>query len=159
MKQFISLCLISVLLLAGCATSYQESGLTGGFEETQLAPDVVRVTFNGNGYTGKQRTQDFALLRAAELSLMAGYPFFVLLSESTETKAYNYTSPGTSYSTGYVNSSGYYSGSTTHYPGANMKFYKPETGILVKFLKEKPANVMAYDAEFLTKSIKQKYKL
>lgn len=60
----------SLLLLEGCATSHQEKGFTGGYSETQLAPDVFRVNFAGNGYTSSERAQDFALLRAAELSLV-----------------------------------------------------------------------------------------
>lgn len=56
-------------LLASCATSYQSKGLTGYFSETKLAPDTVQIRFNGNGYTRRERTNDFAMLRAAEVCL------------------------------------------------------------------------------------------
>ena len=55
--------------LLGCATAYQPQGLSGGFTETQLAPDVWRVSFSGNGYTKGERAEDFAMLRSAELTL------------------------------------------------------------------------------------------
>ena len=54
-----------MLGLTGCATEYHRSGLTGGFSETRLAPDLYRVYFAGNGFSTDERTQDFALLRAA----------------------------------------------------------------------------------------------
>ncbi len=54
----------SLWFLSGCATSYQQRGFAGGYSETQLAPDVFRVNFEGNGYTSSERAQDFALLRA-----------------------------------------------------------------------------------------------
>ena len=57
------------LVLSGCATAYQSNSLTGGYTDTQLAPDVFRVSFSGNAFTSNDRVQDFALLRAAELTL------------------------------------------------------------------------------------------
>ena len=50
--------------MQSCATTYQSEGLTGGFSETQLDENIFRVTFYGNGYTGKERVTDFALLRS-----------------------------------------------------------------------------------------------
>jgi hypothetical protein len=42
---------VCIASLVGCATGYQAQGFTGGFDETQLSPNVYRVTFKGNGYT------------------------------------------------------------------------------------------------------------
>lgn len=150
------------LLIFGCATSYQSNGFTGGYSETKLAPDVVRVVFRGNGYTGKERAQDLTLLRAAELSLAAGYPYFSVISENSETKTYSFTTAGTSYNTGtgsVVGNQVYYSGQTTHIPGQTVTFYKPETGILTKMLKDKPSDGLVFEASFLVKELKLKYKL
>lgn len=162
MKTILTLTAVGVLLLAGCATSYQSTGFTGGYSETKLAPDVVRVVFRGNAYTKKERAQDLALLRAAELSLAAGYPYFMVLSENSETKAHSFTTAGSSHTTGsahFVGNQAYYSGQTTYQPGQTMTFFKPETGILVRFLKEKQPDVFVFDAAFLLRELKEKYKV
>jgi hypothetical protein len=162
MKIAPTLLLASALFIGGCATAYQPNGYTGGFSETKLAPDVVRVVFTGNGYTSKQRAQDLALLRAAELSLAAGSPYFAVLSESTDVRHNSVTTSGTSYTTGsayVVGNQAYYSGQTIHSPGQTMNFYHPESGILIKFLKEKPTNALVFDATFLVGSLKEKYKI
>lgn len=65
------------LWLAGCATPYERTGAMGGFEEVPLASNAYRVTFNGNGYTLPQRSSDFTLLRAAELSMSKGCGYFL----------------------------------------------------------------------------------
>ena len=46
--------ILSLALLAGCATPYQRMGALGGYQEEQLAPDIYRVAFFGNGYTSPQ---------------------------------------------------------------------------------------------------------
>jgi len=109
----------SLWLLSGCATTYQQKGFTGGYSETQLAPDVFRVNFAGNAHTSSERAQDFALLRAAELSLERGFRYFALLDESSSSKLSTFTTPGSAYTTGSVYGSGTsatYSGHTTYTP-------------------------------------------
>lgn len=125
--------LFAVLLFAGCATSYESSNiLSGGYSETQLAPDVVRVVFHGNSITSKERVQDLALMRAADLSLKAGFPYFAVLKEANETMQGGDGDPMMS---------------------------TRKTQILVQFLKEKPAGVLAYDSAFLIQTMKAKYKI
>ncbi|MBW7895673.1 MAG: hypothetical protein H3C27_11210 [Opitutaceae bacterium] len=160
MRTILTVTLVISLLLTGCATSYQSSGFTGGYSETKLAPDVVRVVFHGNGYTRQERAQDLALLRAAELTLEAGCSYFVVISKNSDTKAQSFTTAGTSHTTGsayVVGNKAYYSGQTTHYPGQTVTFYKPKTGILVQFLKEKPSEGFVFDAAFLVEELKKKY--
>jgi hypothetical protein len=154
--------LTSALLLSGCATSYQAKSFTGGFSETRLAPDVIRIVFRGNGYTSRERSQDFALLRAAELSLEAGYSYFVVVSEKNEVRTHTTTTPATARTTGIASTSGnqtIYSGQTTYDPGQTLTTYKPETGLVVQFMKEKRGSSFAFDAAFLVGSLKGKYKL
>lgn len=76
MTRLFSVC-FAALLLAGCATAYQPTAMTGGFEEVPLSSNAFRVTFNGNGYTIPQRSSDFTLLRAAELSMSRGCAYFL----------------------------------------------------------------------------------
>jgi hypothetical protein len=51
------------LLLAGCATSYQLQGFTGGYSGFLAAPDETTITFRGNGYTDPFRVGEMATLR------------------------------------------------------------------------------------------------
>jgi hypothetical protein len=64
----LSIATASAVFLSGC-TPYKSNGIMGGYTDTQLAPDVFRIGFQGNGYTSTDRTQDFALLRAADLAI------------------------------------------------------------------------------------------
>ena len=72
--------LVTLVGLLGCATAYQESGLTGGYEEAHLQGDVWRVSFGGNGYTNRETTQTYWLYRSAELTLAQGYDGFEIVS-------------------------------------------------------------------------------
>lgn len=70
------------LLLAGCATAYQPSGFTGGFDETRLSDTMFEVRFLGNGYTTSARSSQFVLRRCAELALENGYRYFELIGDT-----------------------------------------------------------------------------
>jgi len=61
-------------------TPYQQSGYRGGFTEARLAPDIFAISFAVNSFTSPERVSDFALLRAAELTLNNGYNRFTLLN-------------------------------------------------------------------------------
>ncbi len=158
-KIFAICCTVSI---TSCATPYQPYGITGGYKETPLAPDVVRITVEGNGYTSRDRVQDYALLRAAEMALQSGFPYFVVINERNDTSTGSFTTAGSSYTSGSVygvGNSAYYSGTTTYVPGQTYTFHFPETGILVKFLRKKTKDAMVFDAKFLTATLKQKYKI
>lgn len=71
----------AAVLLAACATGYQPSGLTGGFNTLELRPDVWRVSFGGNGFTSKETAQTYWLYRSAELALEKNYDGFEILSD------------------------------------------------------------------------------
>jgi hypothetical protein len=117
-------------LWAGCATGYHGMSLTGGFTETQLAPGVYRVTFEGNGYSRSERVQDFAMLRAAELALAHGFTHFTLL-DAHESNRYLFT--------------------------GDELIVKPQSGITVRLVRGQPAG--AFDADFLARTVRAKYRL
>ena len=54
-------------MLASCATSYQKTGLSGGYEDVELGGGRYKVTFVGNGYTSDSKAIDFAKRRVSEL--------------------------------------------------------------------------------------------
>jgi len=64
-------------LLVACATGYKPESLTniGGYSEEKRGPGVWQVWFVGNGRVWQEKSDDFALLRGAELCLAEGKPF------------------------------------------------------------------------------------
>lgn len=72
----------ALLTLAACATPtvYQPAARPNavGFSETQIERDRFRVTFRGGGGAPAAQVADYALLRAADLTLGAGYDWFVV---------------------------------------------------------------------------------
>ena len=64
-------------ILAACATPYQPESIFsgGGFSEQRRAPGVFAVWFTGNEYTTCDRSEELAVLRAAELCLGESKPF------------------------------------------------------------------------------------
>jgi hypothetical protein len=129
LKLFTALFLSS--LIVGCATGYTSTGFTGGYSETQLAPDVFRVTFRGNGYTSAERVQDFALLRAADLALSNDYTYFGILGEANGGSQSSFTTPGQSYSSANVQvygRSAFVTGQTTYIPGQTLYVFQAAHG-------------------------------
>jgi hypothetical protein len=148
--------------LAGCATDYQATGFTGGFSETYLAADLVRVRFQGNGYTRAERAQDFCMMRAAELATKAGFRYCAVLDENTARTAHNITTPGTAQTYGSAQVTGNrvaYSQTTNYMPGQTVTLYKPEVGLVVKFLPAPHPDLLCLEAPFVIKSIQAKYKM
>lgn len=133
MKILTPVFLLSVLLCGGCATGYDSSNvLMGGYSETKLAPDMVRVVFRGNSSTRKERAQDLALMRAADLALQAGFPYFTVLEELNDTR---------------------------RAASGGVPISMPKSEILVQFIKDKPAGGVTFDAAYLIKSVREKYNL
>lgn len=167
-----SFCFLCAVLLAGCATPYSSQGLFGGFSDTRLAPDLFRVTFCGNGYTSSERVQDFALLRACELTLSNRFTCFALLDSRAGCTSSSYTTPataetitsggGTTYGTlnqgqyyghTYLNTTSY----TTYTPGQTHTFYHPNAGLLFQTFRDKPETLFTFDAAFLRDQLSTKY--
>src|SRR3546814_10431308 len=64
------------LLLAACSTPqpslYAPIDDNDGYAEEELGKGLFRVSFQGNGVTSRERAEDYALYRAAELTLELG---------------------------------------------------------------------------------------
>ena len=61
---FVALLMVGLCgLLSGCLTPYQRVGLTGGYDEVQLAENMYRVSFVGNGYTSSDRATNLCMPR------------------------------------------------------------------------------------------------
>jgi hypothetical protein len=142
------------LSMVGCATGYNAKGLMGGFSETQLDTDLFTVSFKGNGYTSVERASDFALLRCADLTLQNGFTYFkVVDSQSNIHTTYNVTSDtnfnASSYGSNLYGSSS--SNTTVH------EVNRPAINMTIRLLKDKADG--AYNANFIGKSIRTKYRM
>lgn len=78
----------AAFLLAACQNpaTYQPRtpGSSTGYTDEQLAQNRWRVTFTGNSSTRRETVESYLLLRAAEVSLKAGYHWFVFDTRDTE---------------------------------------------------------------------------
>lgn len=157
----------SLLVLAavtcGCATGYQQQGLTGGFSEAQLGPNMWRVSFKGNGYTSADRAQEMTLLRSADLALQGGFTHFIIVDSSSMVDLQQVDRPPTAAQTTGTVSHAY--GSTYNFT-ANTQLSGAEswtisrpgsTNTIVAFKGEPPnARGAVYDARFVYDSLGKK---
>lgn len=92
-----------LLLVAGCATQtpYKpaEARDKEGYTETRLGENRYRISFVGNSATPAETVKDYALLRAAELTLQEGYSWFSVAERDKDEKQRASTSVGTGFST------------------------------------------------------------
>jgi len=140
---------------ASCATPFQAKGLRGGYADTRIANDTVLASFNGNGFTSKERVQLYLLYRCAEVTKHDGFDYFVITGGNTEAKV-NYIQTPSTYNettTGFVSASGNGAfGSAQTFgsisPGATVPVHKYGAEALIKmFHGQKPSNdPNAYDA-------------
>jgi hypothetical protein len=151
------------LIMASCATPYTNNSflhLLGGYSDTALAPDVYRISFQGNGFTSSERAQDFALLHAADMTLSHGFRYFAIVSERNGTSEYEITQPGHAYTSanviGYGNSA-YGTAVTTYDPPTSIRIFKPHSGLLIRCFATRPESGYVFDARFLSNSIRTKY--
>lgn len=80
----------AVLALSACATptTYQPAaGASGvGYSEQRIEHDRWRVSFRGGSGAGAAQVMDYALLRAAELTLAQGYDWFQVVGRYTDAR-------------------------------------------------------------------------
>jgi hypothetical protein len=80
---------IAVLLaLAACAspTPYRAAIDDLGYRDQQIESNRYRVSFAGNSATPLDRVRDYALYRAAELTVANGDDYFKVASRSTDSR-------------------------------------------------------------------------
>ena len=151
------------IFVAGCATPYQKIGTdsTGGHMYRRLGKDTFTVSFLANGFTAPKRAVDFALLRAAEVTLEHGFLCFTIIGEEDLSSRETFQSGGTAYTTGTAKSyGGYttYSGTTTYTP-TETSVYKPGSEIAIHCFTDVPGDHagMVYFAEKVKTELRTKY--
>lgn len=161
-----------VSALYACASGYQKQGFDGGYTSTQLDHNVFQVTYVGNANTSRERANDFALLRSAEITLENQYRYFVITQSKEYARESEYTTPRTT-STDFraytyppakgspdavrVEST-YGTAASTSYGGERYTISEPRSSQTIVCYKEKPKE-FSYNAEFIVQSLKKKYRL
>ena len=155
--KLIYLACVCLFIFQGCSTPYQKEGFKGGFSETQIDENVYRVTFKGNGYTHREKASDLALLRSAEITLLKGYSYFIIVDSNYNPSVSTYTTPTTTNTTGTINGSTY-SGTSSTNGGNTYVIVKPSNTNTIMMFKEKPSiQGMIYNADFICNSLGNKY--
>lgn len=169
MKSVILSCLLFILL--GCATGYQKEGFGGGFSTTQLNENTFTVIFKGNEYTARDKANDFALLRSAEVALENGFTYFQIVDVKEYAKTGTYTAPtytttkdntstfgvvNKTKNTAIIGSNTSGQSTTTTTGGDTHNYVKPRTANTIACFKDKPEG-FAYDAAFLVNSLRAKH--
>ena len=150
------------LIVQGCASSYKQLGVGGGYSQTQLDENMYNVSFRGNGYTSSERASDFMLLRCAELTLQNEYSYFVIIKSKNGTKRGSYTIPKTYNTSTSIQSYGnsiYGNSTTTTFGGQSIDVVKPKFTSTIICLKKKPVDIISYNAKIVFNSISNKYNL
>jgi hypothetical protein len=165
MKVLITTIILS-FLVCGCATTYQPHGATGGYSERRLSDNSFQIRFNGNGYTHRDVAKDYALLRSAEVTLLAGYKYFVIVDANDQSYVSAYKTPttastdfdGTITDTGYGTSNISGSSTTQYSGGQTINIVKPSTDNFIVCFHEKPTGAgLVYDANLIARQLKAQY--
>ena len=88
---------------------------------------------------------DFAVLRAAELTLSHGYRYFCIIHEGAGyaiTNANAYAIGNMAFGNSY----------TTYVPGLSIPVFKPESELMIRCFNERPAGSFGLDAQFISHS-------
>jgi len=157
--------LLPLLLIASCATPYQESGesIAGGHMFKRESNNIFKVAFSGNGFTSPKRAKDFAMLRAAEITLEHQFNYFTIIGKKDVTSTEHIDTGGSSYTTGNISSYGNYatySGTTTYSP-STTPVHKPASLVIIQCYTKKPSGNTGqiYDAKSVKDELRAKYKL
>jgi hypothetical protein len=154
---------LAALALSACATSYQADSWTGGFSETQLGPNIYRVSFRGNGFTSRNRAEDLTLLRSAELTLRSGYTHFVIVDGRQSVDVSQVSTPSVTTGTQTFGAPGGVPTVSTRSVttgGQALLISKPSTSNTIVLYRGTPGGgALAYDARFLFDSLAARYEV
>lgn len=148
----------AVAILTACATSYVPNGIAGGFSDVRLDENVFRVSFQGNGFTKPDDAQQMLLLRCAEVTLAAGYRFFVIGQAQDTSQRMTQYAPAQVNTTSTVVGNQVY-GTSTVSGGMPITYNFPSGTATIVASKERPATGgITYDAKFIVESLGPKFK-
>jgi hypothetical protein len=166
-------CTIAGVLLSSCATPYRPLKHQSGYSEQQVGKDEYEVGFLGNGSSSYDRVLDFALLRAAEISLKRQAKSFTVLDVVNLSSARRYRSASQYFWTAspYLSTGGEVVPSAPEFtdgidqsylmvtPVEERIYYRPGVRIRITLSADAAPGGFAYDPVELGKRLKLKYGL
>ena len=156
MKVPILILAVITLTFGACATGNQAQGLGGGsVQVNQFAADVFVVDFFSDGHSSPEQARDLTMLRAADLLLSKGFAYFAITSQSGYVGFSSYVIPTEPLTDGKI----IYYGNSAKPEGQPIFVGTPKIELGIKSFKDKPEGSEAtlFDADFVSKSIRQKY--
>lgn len=173
MKYLLSIILMA-LTLSACTSgpAYKQAQASGyGYKETAIGENRYRVNFKSRG-SDRAEAMDYAMLRAAELTLLEGYDWFIVIDRETQVDTHS-TGTGSSLSASsrrdVVQECGLLGCKTTTYPRTeyglgldvgNSSQSKIESILEIRLGKGvRPEDGNSYDAREVSKSLKSEYQL
>lgn len=87
-RRTVMISLTALLFACGSTPIYRPAQAEGdiGYRVTELTEDKYRVSFRGSRSTSSETVRDFALLRAAEVTLQNGHDWFEVLHSDNATR-------------------------------------------------------------------------
>lgn len=157
-SRLLALGLAAALAACATATPYQPArDGEGGYTEQRIENNRYRIRFIGNSSTPRETVENYMLYRAAELTLNAGYDYFVMSANDTEART-RYSQSMSAYA---GPSWGWWGWGSRYYygPGFGVGASTPITdynaqAIVLMFKGKKPeADPAAYDARAVRESL------
>lgn len=144
---------ISLLVLAGCATPAPYAPMTPGqatgYTDRQLSDNRWRVTFTGNSVTPRETVENSLLQRAAEVTLASGHSHFVFDTRDTKAQtrydAFPVGPPPFAYGPGF--GYGYGRGYWGFHPAWGYSPFGPDVEIVSSTKYESYAEIVVLDEE------------
>jgi hypothetical protein len=144
------------LLLGGCATGYHPNGAGGGYSDRRLDTDVFYVSFRANSYTSRDAVERYAFYRCAEVTLQAGYDYFVVVGGNTDARKVFHAAGGSHHSTTPAVANGNAASAITfgtYVPGAVNPVRNNEATLLIKVVRGPRPPEQGVDARQVLKRI------
>jgi hypothetical protein len=161
--KFATLLVAVIATLSGCATPYQDVGasIAGGYFAQRLGPNRFVVSFAGNGFTEPQRARDFAMLRAAEVTLEYHFTHFTIDGVGDFSSVEEVQTGTVSTTTGSLSPYGTYT-DTTNTTYNEMPVFKPGARLTITCFDGPPTDKHAgrvFDASMVAADLRARYKL
>ena len=153
-----------VLILAGCAIgrSYHNSDNMWklGYTDTQLNETAYRVSYAGYSIP-QSECDNFALMRASEITKEKGYKYFRILTEKQSSQSQSFYIPGSTYTTGTVSGYGNVAqvNATSYSSGLMGTADYPVSTITIEMLGTKGDASDILDAEIIWSSLAKRHGL
>lgn len=151
-----------MLLLTSCGIgrSYHDTDNMWklGYSDTQLNETVYRVSYAGYSIP-QSECDDFALMRAAEVTRRKGYKYFRIITEKQSSQSQSFGFPGSTYTTGAVSNYGNFStfNATSHSSGFMATMNYPVSTITIEMLKEQDSSPDTLNADLIWSSLAERH--